>query len=110
MGLAVELGLAVGLGEIVGAVRGFSSGFPLDLGAAGLVVAAGLGVGFSPKTPGLPSSYKPAIQAIIIVAKVPTNKAFQPNSEISLRREGIKAIVPPTKIPTDAKWANPDRA
>ena len=100
--LGEALGEEVGeiLGEALGEILGEALGFTW----------AGSAFFFSPKMLGLPSSNTPAIQAIIKVANVPTNKAFQPKSEISRRREGIKAIVPPTKIPTDARWAKPDRA
>ena len=72
------------------------------VGDAGAVTGGG-GTFLAPKMLGSPVSNTPAIQAIIVVASVPTNKAFQPSSVISLRREGIRAMVPPTKIPTEAK-------
>ncbi len=96
-------GVEVGTGEIVAPGAGDTVGL-----AAGAVIEAG-----SPCTPkmlGSPVSNTPARQAIIIVARVPANSAFQPSSEISLRREGIRAMVPPTKMPTEARWANPERA
>ena len=91
--------LGIGLTDGLGAVRGFALGATV---AAGLA-CTGSAFFFSPKMLGLPSSNIPAIQAIIIVANVPTNRAFQPKSEMSLRRDGISAIVPPTKIPTEAR-------
>jgi nitrate/nitrite transporter NarK len=93
-GTTGAIGLRVGEGVTAGTVG--------DVVGVGAVIGA-VGAVFSPKILGSPVSKTPAIQAIIIVAKVPTNKAFQPSSEISLRREGIRAIVPPTKMPTEAR-------
>ena len=99
-GLAIA-GATDGLGLAVGDAS--------DFGEAGALIGAFGGV-LVPKMLESPVSNNPAIQAIIIVAKVPTNKAFQPSSEMSLRREGIRAIVPPTNMPTEARWAKPERA
>jgi len=97
-GLEFAAGDGSGFGE-AGAVSGAAGAVS---GAAGAVLA--------PKMLASPVSKVPAMQAIIIVAKVPTNNAFQPSSEMSLRRDGIRAIVPPTNMPTEAKWAKPERA
>ena len=115
--LVLAFGLAFSaLGEgfgltIAGATDGFglAAGEDSGVGEAGAVSGAA-GAVFVPKMLASPVSNKPAMQAIIIVAKVPTNKAFQPSSEMSLRRDGIRAIVPPTNMPTDARWAKPERA
>lgn len=117
-------GVDVGSGEIVVAGKGVIAGLTgVDVGtgetvapgagdtvglAAGAVIEAGAPC--TPKILGSPVSNMPARQAIIIVASVPANSAFQPSSEISLRREGMRAMVPPTKMPTEARWANPERA
>ena len=107
MGVAFSL-----LGEGFGlAIFGATEGFEVAAGfeEAGAVNGAAGGV-LVPKMLASPVSNKPAMQAIIMVAKVPTNNAFQPSSEMSLRLEGIRAIVPPTNMPTEARWAKPERA
>ena len=102
--VALTVGILRGLGAGEGNLEGLglTRGEVVAFGDEGAVKGAEFGAIFSPKILRSPVSKTPAILPIIIVAKVPTNKAFQPNSEISLLREGIKAIVPPTKIPTDA--------
>ncbi len=57
--------------------EGFAAGGVGESGAIGVVTAGGSA--FSPKILGSPVSKTPAIQAIIIVARVPINKAFQPS-------------------------------
>ena len=96
---------------IAGATDGFelAAGDGSGFGESGAVSGAA-GAVLAPKMLASPVSKVPAMQAIIIVAKVPTNNAFQPSSEMSLRRDGIRAIVPPTNMPTEAKWAKPERA
>jgi hypothetical protein len=119
-GVTLPCGVVVGLSEGCGAAWVASgeglAGTAIGVGdkvvvgdAVGAVDGAGVGVGLtkgdccSPRMLALPVSKTPATQAIISVAKVPINRAFQPSSEISLRREGMRAIVPPTKMPTDAR-------
>ena len=97
------------------AIAGATDGFGLAAGDADGVPEPGavngaVGAVLVPKMLESPVSNVPAMQAIIIVAKVPTNNAFQPSSEMSLRLDGIRAIVPPTNMPTDARWAKPERA
>ncbi len=103
VGAAAGAGVTVapGAGEMVGAGVTVAPGEGEAAGDAG--ATAGGGAVLSPKMLGSPVSNSPAKQPNMIVAKVPTNKAFQPNWEISRRREGINAIVPPTKIPTEAR-------
>ena len=116
--LLLAFGLAFSpLGEGCGlAIAGATDGveFAPGAGAGGFgaigAVSGAAGAVLAPKMLGSPVSNKPAIQAIIIVAKVPTNNAFQPSSEMSFRREGIRAIVPPTNMPTEARCAKPERA
>ena len=93
-------GLAGAAGD--GLIAGLAPGLAVGL-AAGLGAVMGAGAFLSPRILGSPVSNTPATAPIMIVARVPTNRAFQPSSEISLRREGIKALVPPTKIPTEAR-------
>jgi hypothetical protein len=52
----------------------------------------------------------PAIQAVIKVAKVAARRARQARLAMSSRRRGTSATNPPTKIATEATWANPHRA
>ena len=97
------------------AIAGATDGFEFAVGDAGDfgdsgAVSGAAGAVLAPKILASPVSKVPAMQAIIIVANVPTNNAFQPSSEMSLRREGIRAIVPPTNMPTEARWAKPERA
>jgi len=104
------LGEGFGL-AIAGATDGFEfeAGDGSDFGESGAVSGAA-GAVLAPKMLVSPVSKVPAMQAIVIVAKVPTNNAFQPSSEMSLRRDGIRAIVPPTNMPTEARWAKPESA
>ena len=103
------------MGEGFGlAIAGATDGFEFAAGDGGFgesgAVSGAAGAVLAPKMLASPVSKVPAMQAIIIVAKVPTNNAFQPSSEMSLRRDGIRAIVPPTNMPTEARWAKPESA
>ena len=64
-----------GVGDAAGAT-GLGAGEGLRTGEG---LTAGTGDAFSPRMLGLPLSYTPATQAIMSVASVPINSAFQPN-------------------------------
>jgi hypothetical protein len=52
----------------------------------------------------------PATQAVISVANVAAKRARHPRLANSSRRDGTSAAIPPTKMATDATWANPHKA
>ena len=58
----------------------------------------------------LPLKNVPATAAVIKVASVAASKVRNPILDRSLSRLGARAPVPPTKIASEAKWANPHRA